>query len=122
MGDLQSRHRHRAETPGGPFVSATVAESGPRFTRMGTRAGVVYPGDPPLDDLLMSIAMPLAGGSSSGCYIIQDGGLPHGVFLRVRGDTPLEHGDVIAVGRQLFRFELVGGAKEAPKPETQSRR
>jgi pSer/pThr/pTyr-binding forkhead associated (FHA) protein len=43
----------------------------------------------------------------------------NGVFVRVLESTPLEHGDQILLGKELFRFELVEPIEKDPTPGLQ---
>ena len=40
----------------------------------------------------------------------------NGVYLRIRGETRLESGDTLLVGRQLLRFENLGAEERRPSP------
>jgi len=46
---------------------------------------------------------------SGGC-VLDDLKSSNGTFIRLRGPQPLEHGDVLRMGDQMFRIELGGGA------------
>ncbi len=49
----------------------------------------------------------------SGALYVEDLGSANGVFVRIRRPLEIEHGNIILLGRQMFRFQLLG----QPLPE-----
>lgn len=41
-----------------------------------------------------------------GSFILTDEGSRNGTFVKIKGDVELKSGDIILVGKQLFRFEM----------------
>ena len=39
-------------------------------------------------------------------FFLTDEGSRNGTFIKIKGDTELKSGDMILVGKQLFRFEV----------------
>jgi pSer/pThr/pTyr-binding forkhead associated (FHA) protein len=39
-------------------------------------------------------------------FELSDLGSKNGTFLRMRGETPLQHGDYVFIGQQLLRVEI----------------
>jgi len=59
--------------------------------------------------------------SIGGALYVEDLGSANGVFVRIRRPLEIDHGDIVLLGRQMFRFQLLGkplpGEEEADKPE-----
>lgn len=49
-------------------------------------------------------------------FYVQNLGSLNGIFLRLTGSAPLVHGDLLLVGLQVLKFELVNGAEQALGP------
>jgi len=41
-----------------------------------------------------------------GSFVLSDEGSRNGTFIKIKGDIELKSGDMILVGKQLFRFEV----------------
>lgn len=80
--------------------------SGPTYeirgeTRIGrTEGSITFP----QDGLMSSSHARIVKQDSD--YVLMDDQSSNGTFLKVKGQTKLEPGDVILVGKQLFRFEV----------------
>lgn len=60
------------------------------------------------DDEFLSRRHAVLRWQGNGC-IVEDLKSSNGTFVRLRGPTALEHGDVLRMGDQMFRIELGGG-------------
>lgn len=49
-------------------------------------------------------------------FYVQDLGSLNGIFLRLAGSAPLTDGDLLLIGLQVLKFELVNGAEQALGP------
>ncbi|HEU5077402.1 MAG TPA: FHA domain-containing protein [Polyangiaceae bacterium] len=52
----------------------------------------------------------------SGQFFIQDLDSLNGIFVRLKGPLPLEHGDLVLIGLEVLRFELVSEAEQRLGP------
>lgn len=52
----------------------------------------------------------------SGQFFVQDLDSLNGIFVRLRGPLPLEHGDLVLVGLEVLRFEIVSEAEQRLGP------
>ena len=52
----------------------------------------------------------------NGRYYLRDLGSTNGVYLRLRGPAALEHGDLVLVGLEVLRFEVVNDAEKGFGP------
>jgi len=48
--------------------------------------------------------------SLGGALYVEDLGSANGVFVRIRHPLEIDHGDIVLLGRQMFRFQLMGQA------------
>ena len=73
----------------------------PSETTIGrTDADFTFPDDLTLADTHAVVAR------KEGGYFVSDLGSKNGTFLRVKSDVELEEGDIVILGRHIFRFEL----------------
>ena len=52
----------------------------------------------------------------SGQFFIQDLDSLNGIFVRLKGPLPLEHGDLVLIGLEVLRFEVVSEAEQRLGP------
>lgn len=52
----------------------------------------------------------------SGQFFIQDLDSLNGIFVRLRGPLPVEHGDLVLIGLEVLRFEVVSEAEQRLGP------
>lgn len=52
----------------------------------------------------------------SGQFFIQDLDSLNGIFVRLKGPLPLEHGDLVLIGLEVLRFEIVSEAEQRLGP------
>lgn len=88
-------------------------------TTVGREKGdLVFPEDPKLSGRHATFVVELVSGRDEEDYPMQprdcvyrvrDEGSTNGVFRRISNDWPLSHGDMFAVGQQVFRFERRAG-------------
>jgi pSer/pThr/pTyr-binding forkhead associated (FHA) protein len=55
---------------------------------------------------------------NSGRFFVRDLESVNGVYLRLRGPEPLRHGDLVLMGLEVLRFELVSDAEKRLGPAT----
>jgi pSer/pThr/pTyr-binding forkhead associated (FHA) protein len=61
------------------------------------------------DDEFLSRRHAVLRWQSNQC-VLDDLKSSNGTFIRLRGPQPLEHGDILRMGDQMFRIELGGGS------------
>jgi pSer/pThr/pTyr-binding forkhead associated (FHA) protein len=86
----------------GGDVGLCVRASGEVVTLGREGADVNFPDDPFISGRHAQVAISGEG------LVLTDLGSKNGTFLRIREDTPLEHGDYVFMGQQLLRVEIVG--------------
>lgn len=74
-------------------------------TILGRESGdLVYPDDPFLSRRHARIRVTKEGKETR--FFLADLASSNGTFIQIRGETPLEHGDELRMGQQLFRVDL----------------
>ncbi len=83
-------------------------------TDLGGRDGdVVLPGDPFLSARHGRITR------DGAAFVVHDLASTNGVYLRLRGPTPIRDGDLILLGQQVLRFDVVNATEQALRPAVQ---
>jgi pSer/pThr/pTyr-binding forkhead associated (FHA) protein len=87
---------------------------GHETTEIGRKEGnILLPDDPYLSPRHARISV------SAGRYFLKDLVSTNGVFLRIREKHHLHHGDVLLIGQQVLRFEVLEEAERGLGPASQ---
>jgi pSer/pThr/pTyr-binding forkhead associated (FHA) protein len=78
-----------------------------------TEGSISLSADPYVSPLHMQITR------HNGRFFVRDLESVNGVYLRLRGPEPLRHGDLVLMGLEVLRFELVNDAEKRLGPATE---